>query len=86
MGSHGQQIACRTCREPIPAEAENCPYCGTSVRGLFKPVGALLVGAALVVASLTDLQTLWFYGLIGLVVAGAGIALVVDKRRRRREA
>lgn len=82
MGTGEQQIECRNCREVIPLDAGNCPNCGTSIRSLTAPVVAIVIGLIVAVGSLTDLDNLGFYGLIGLAMVGIGGFLIYDRRRR----
>lgn len=86
MSQDTSRIICRRCNEAIPTEPEQCPHCGATIRGTTKPMIAVVIGVGLVLSSLLDLGALWFFGLLGLVIAlGAGY-LLYDRRRRIRKA
>lgn len=82
MSSGEQQIRCRNCREAVPLDAGNCPNCGTSIRSLTAPIAAIVLGAIVAIGSLLNIGTLWFYGMIGLVMVAVGAFLIYDRRRR----
>jgi len=86
MSGGEQEIVCRRCQERIPAEGENCPECGASIRSNTAPVAAVGIGVLLLIAAGFNVSELWFFGLLGLVIAGVGGYLLYDKRRRLREA
>jgi len=86
MSGGEQEIICRRCQERIPADGENCPECGASIRSTTAPLAAVGFGLLLLIATAFDASELWFFGGIGLVLAGAGGYLLYDKRRRLREA
>lgn len=84
MSSGETQIVCRRCRETIPADGDNCPHCGASIRGTLGPIAAVVFG--LVIAGSSVLGQLWFFAAIGLAIAAIGGYLIYDKRSRLAEA
>ena len=90
-GTSEKLITCRQCKEAIPADADNCPHCGTSVRGITGAIVAMAIGGILFVAAVAHFVVngkldLFIYGLIGLLVAAVGGYVVYEKRQRIREA
>lgn len=69
----------------MPLDVDNCPNCGTSMRGLAGPIAAIVLGLVVVIGSLGNIDDLWFYALIGVALIGVGSALIYDRRRRTRE-
>ncbi|MFB6218371.1 MAG: zinc ribbon domain-containing protein [Halobacteriaceae archaeon] len=91
MSSSEKQITCRGCDESIPADADNCPHCGTGVRSNTGPIIAVVFGAILFAAAIADLvlnqeTRILIYGVVGLVVAAIGGYVIYEKRQRISEA
>lgn len=82
MSTQGSPIECHECDEIIDAQAGSCPHCGASVRSNLYLIGPLVFGGILVVVSLLDIGSLWFFGLIGALLAAVCGALLYDKRQR----
>lgn len=82
MSAGERQIECRKCKEQISLEAENCPHCGTSIRSLVPSIAAIVLGLVVAGASLMNVGTLWFYGLIGVAMAVIGAYLIYDRQQR----
>lgn len=76
-----KRIECRQCENVFPLSDENCPKCGTSVRGWKAPAAALVLGIVVVVSSLINITQLWFFLLVGLALIGVG-AVVLQERRQ----
>lgn len=90
-GSSGKQITCRGCNESIPADTDNCPHCGTSVRGTRGAILAIVIGAVLIVASLAHVVVngevnLLPYGFLGVIAAAIGGYIIYERRQRISEA
>lgn len=91
MSSSEKQITCRGCEERIPADADNCPHCGTSVRSNTGPLIAIVFGSVLFLAAIADLvlnqeTRILIYGVVGLIVAAIGGYVIYEKRQRISEA
>jgi len=75
-------IVCRQCGEVIPLDAGHCPHCGQSIRGLLWPSIGIVLGLAVVVATLVNPSDLLIFGLLGTVVAATSGYLIYDRRQR----
>lgn len=85
MSQSGEMMLCRECHERISTEVENCPHCGRDTIG-WGPAIALVVGLVIAGASALQIGSLWFFGLIGLAIAGVGGWMYWDKRQRIKRA
>lgn len=81
MSESGEMMLCRECHERISTEVDNCPHCGRDTLG-WGPYAGLVVGLVIALASTRELGNLWFFGLIGLVIAIVGGWMLWDKRQR----
>lgn len=76
----GKRVICRTCDNEYPLEAENCPNCGTKIRGWKAPTAAVVVGATITIGSLLDIGSLWVFFLVGVVLTWAGVQFLRERR------
>lgn len=86
MAGREEQIVCRRCGEEFPTADENCPHCGTPVRGYRGPFALIVLGVILVGASIPSFSSMIPYILIGLALAVIGGYVIYDKRSRINEA
>lgn len=86
MSADDKRIICRRCGENVSMTVGNCPQCGAEIRGRRGPLGALVIGLIIVVASVLDLGQLWVFGLLGLLLAFGGGYFLYDRRNRIQEA
>lgn len=82
MSSESRLIVCRRCRETIPMEEGNCPHCGAGIRrnrafGTVAVFGLVLIGTAVL-----NLDQLYAFGILGLILAGIALFFLYDKRKR----
>lgn len=81
MSDSGEMMLCRECHERISTEVENCPHCGRDTLG-WGPYLAVVVGVVIAASSATQIGNLWFFGLVGLAIAGIGGWMIWDRRQR----
>ena len=86
MSEGEQYITCRRCTEHIPLSGDNCPHCGKSIRKTLPVYGVIVFGLILAVGALFSLSELWFFGVIGVLLAGIGGYLIYDRHNRIQEA
>lgn len=86
MSQQEQLIVCRRCSEAIPLESSNCPHCGVSIRSTKYMIAAIVVGALILGASLTNISELTIFALLGVALVVVGGYFLYDRRRRRKEA
>lgn len=86
MSGENDVIVCRHCDTVFPEADENCPHCGTPVRGYTGPAAIIILGSILVASSLPKLGELFYYGIIGLLLIAVGVYVIYDKRDRISEA
>lgn len=84
MSGSEREIVCRKCRERISIDLDNCPHCGTSIRGFLAPAAAIAIGVIVVGAALTSLEDLGFFALVGAGLILVGGYLLYEKRQRIR--
>jgi hypothetical protein len=86
MSEHEKPIICRQCGEAVDRTRANCPHCGASTGGWRGKLALVLIGALVIVFSLTRIQQLGVFGVIGLVVALVGANGLYDRRKRIQKA
>ncbi|QLH82001.1 hypothetical protein [Halosimplex pelagicum] len=82
MINNGSEIVCRRCEEDIPRNADRCPHCGASIRGVWGAVIAVAFGLLLLVGSLFEIGSLWPYALFGALAASGGGYLLWNRQQR----
>lgn len=86
MSGGDKIIVCRRCGEVISTDLKGCPHCGASIQGLKIPTGAVIVGVVMMAASITRINELLPYLLLGLLITIGGAYFIYDRYSRRRQA
>ena len=82
MSSGDRMIVCRQCKETVSRDVDNCPHCGTPIRGRTIPIASLVIGVLLAASTAFDIGALWPFTVVGLLLAVGGGYLLYEQRQR----
>lgn len=86
MSTDDNRIICRRCGENVSRTVGNCPHCGADIRGRRGPIAGMILGLIIIASSITDLEQLWVFGVLGVLLVFGGGYFVYDQRKRIQQA
>ena len=82
MATEDRRIICRQCGETISKDVGSCPHCGAEIRGKRGPIAAIVVALVIIIPTITQLESLWPFTALGVILGFGGVYFLYDQWRR----